>query len=424
LQTAVGNAAVARLLAAGTPTPGIQRAPAVKDEERLESARFAGNERLQNAFHDNPSLTAHDGGEPVRLLQEALVAAGLPMPRSTKPDNSLDGVWGSETTSTVRLFQDHDGIRPLGGGEAGRKTLGALDKVPPKQRRISQDEFRLTLAQTWGVQIVREGTFEDQAGINARKGADGRPMVKKPLTKDRWKPFQLPRESELYADILDAFDQVASALGGIAQVKEIVFLDTGFDVDSAGEVVAAPGEGASFGAGQLTIFREVTKGNLIPSRRSGRKESELRDPDARDATLHNVAHELGHGVAEVALGPDGKSGVDPQVFADYRTAVGWVNGQLFDIDKKVVQDAVRENRPPPASERITRFNFNEARWGEQPLSGYMTTDPSEDLPEAISFFVTMPRLLQARSPRRFAFVETHQALWRRGLRSQATISPP
>jgi hypothetical protein len=106
------------------------------------------------------------------------------------------------------------------------------------------------------------------------------------------------------------------------------------------------------------------------------------------------------------------------VFDDYKHEVGWFNDKLFDIGKRSVAKALSEGREPPPTERITQINFNATRWVEQPLSGYMTTHLSEDLPEAISFYVTMPRLLKARSPRRFAFIEAHKALWRPGLRAR------
>lgn len=419
LQSLLGNTAVSALL-------NVQRAPVIEDDLRLESSRFASNDRLQRAFHNNPTLTTRDHKEPIRLMQEALVAAGLPMPRSTKLDNSLDGIWGPETTATVRRFQDHAGVRPMGGFEAGRKTLGALDGAPQKQRVITRDQFIQTLRRTWGVPTVREGTFDEQAqGVNTRTDGQGHSIVRKPLTRDMWQPFPLPDQSTLYADILDAFDQMAAVMGGVAQVTELVFFDTGWDVDASGTVVRAPGEGASFGAGQLTIFHTATRGNLIPSRRSGaRGESELRDPDARDATLHNIIHEMGHGVAEIALGPDGISGVDPHVFDEYKRQVGWFHDKLWDIGKRKVAKALDEGHEPPATQQITQDNWNAARWVEQPLSSYMTIHPSEDLPEAISFYVTLPRLLKARSPRRFAFVEAHKSLWSAGLRARGPGPTP
>ncbi|MGB3396675.1 MAG: hypothetical protein WBB60_09510, partial [Nitrospira sp.] len=41
---------------------------------------------------------------------------------------------------------------------------------------------------------------------------------------------------------------------------------------------------------------------------------------------------------------------------------------------------------------------------------YMTTHPSEDLPEAVAAYVNTPELLRQRSPRRFQFLDTHRAV--------------
>jgi hypothetical protein len=75
-----------------------------------------------------------------------------------------------------------------------------------------------------------------------------------------------------------------------------------------------------------------------------------------------------------------------------------------------VQAALSAGRAPPSKFRITGFNWNDPRWIEQPLSGYMTTHPSEDLPEAIAAYVNFPELLRVRSPRRYEFLETHRAV--------------
>jgi peptidoglycan hydrolase-like protein with peptidoglycan-binding domain len=123
---------------------GLDTGPAIKEakppsagtapsEGRLESPFWADDERLQAAYHNSPPLHSGDTGRSVTRLQEALVSQGYAMPSSTKRDGSLDGIWGSETTSTVRAFQQQHGVRPVGGWEAGHKTLGALDRLLPRR---------------------------------------------------------------------------------------------------------------------------------------------------------------------------------------------------------------------------------------------------------------------------------------------------
>jgi len=101
----------------------------------LRAPYWADNTRLQAAVRNSPPLSVGEHGEAVALLQGALVEQGYVMPLSTRPDSSMDGVWGSETTAAVRAFQVEAGVRPVGGWEAGSKTLRALDARMPNRRR-------------------------------------------------------------------------------------------------------------------------------------------------------------------------------------------------------------------------------------------------------------------------------------------------
>lgn len=96
----------------------------------LSSPRFAWNGRLQQASENNPYMARGEKGEAVRLLQQALIDVGYPMPISTKRYGSPDGDYGSETVSTVYAFQRAN--PPIGrDGKAGRETLGWLDTLLP-----------------------------------------------------------------------------------------------------------------------------------------------------------------------------------------------------------------------------------------------------------------------------------------------------
>ena len=140
LQRTIGNSSLRRLLQSPNGVP-VQRAAAINDNLHLQASLFTTSDqfqRLDAAFHNKPSLTAADNGPAVKVLQQALVASGHPMPRSIGADGELDGKWGNETSTTVQKFQSENGIEP-GGFEAGRKTLMALDAhlqavqpAPPK----------------------------------------------------------------------------------------------------------------------------------------------------------------------------------------------------------------------------------------------------------------------------------------------------
>jgi peptidoglycan hydrolase-like protein with peptidoglycan-binding domain len=138
---AVPNTAVQRLDLERPEPPKPEPAPTAPadavDGQPLRAPFWASNTRLQAAVRNAPPLQQGERGEAVALLQEALVQQGQTMPGSTKPDGTMDGAWGEETTKAVRAFQTEAGVRPVGGWEAGRKTLGALDErlgngpVPP-----------------------------------------------------------------------------------------------------------------------------------------------------------------------------------------------------------------------------------------------------------------------------------------------------
>lgn len=92
---------------------------------RLLSPRFSQNKRLQDAANNNPPLRLGSMGAAVQILQEALVFLGYKMPKSTKPNGTLDGVYGTETASTIATFQQKNNL--VGDKVTGTLTLASLD---------------------------------------------------------------------------------------------------------------------------------------------------------------------------------------------------------------------------------------------------------------------------------------------------------
>jgi len=104
----------------------VQRLTAEERQEDLQSQKYAGNTRLEAAFDNNPAIHIGEANDGVRLVQEGLVADGLPMPVSTKPTGEMDGEFGPETLATVKQFQANHNLTV--DGAIGRETLGELDQ--------------------------------------------------------------------------------------------------------------------------------------------------------------------------------------------------------------------------------------------------------------------------------------------------------
>jgi hypothetical protein len=96
----------------------------------LTSPRFRNNQRLQRAAENAPALKPPEHGQAVRLLQQALIDLGIPLPKSTAKYGSPDGIYGNETEGAVRGFQ-YTRHLPAVDGHAGHDTLYELDKLLP-----------------------------------------------------------------------------------------------------------------------------------------------------------------------------------------------------------------------------------------------------------------------------------------------------
>ncbi|HTT19857.1 MAG TPA: peptidoglycan-binding domain-containing protein [Candidatus Sulfotelmatobacter sp.] len=95
----------------------------------LRSPRFVSSERLRRAAENNPPLASGESGQPVRILQQALIDLGFDLPLSTRKYGSPDGLFGNETASKVRDFQKKYGLSV--DGVVGRETMTKLDGLLP-----------------------------------------------------------------------------------------------------------------------------------------------------------------------------------------------------------------------------------------------------------------------------------------------------
>jgi peptidoglycan hydrolase-like protein with peptidoglycan-binding domain len=95
----------------------------------LKSPRFAGSPRLQNAANNSPAMGKGEKGEPVRIIQQALIDLGFPMPISVRKFGSPDGIYGAETVAKISEFQKKHSLGI--DGITGRNTMAKLDELLP-----------------------------------------------------------------------------------------------------------------------------------------------------------------------------------------------------------------------------------------------------------------------------------------------------
>jgi hypothetical protein len=106
--------------------------------------------------------------EAVRILQQALIDLGFPMPISVRRTGSPDGIYGSETVATVRAFQRKHTLSP--DGVVGHDTLAQLDSLfpepapplPPQPKEDFDRKIRLHFRSV-AMPVVPEFTALDNA---------------------------------------------------------------------------------------------------------------------------------------------------------------------------------------------------------------------------------------------------------------------
>lgn len=114
----------------------IQRAE--DDRHDLTSAKLSGNPILEKCFDNETTISRfkNSKGEHVRLLQEALLELGIPLPKF-----GADEKYGEETEKAVKQFQQAAGMsQPKEwDGIVGRKTINLLDRAL-RNKKIEGDE--------------------------------------------------------------------------------------------------------------------------------------------------------------------------------------------------------------------------------------------------------------------------------------------
>jgi hypothetical protein len=129
-------------------------------------------------------------------------------------------------------------------------------------------------------------------------------------------------------------------------------------------------------------------------------------PVGADAVLHNITHELGHGVVHsAAQTPGGRAAADPALDEDYQRTVGWLPHHPV-LGQPVLLDS---------GSPITSSNWSDARWVEKPPTAASLGGPAADLTESMAAYVTSQLSLQGRSPARHRFLHSREAVWRSAL---------
>jgi hypothetical protein len=254
----------------------------------------------------------------------------------------------------------------------------------------SRRAFEQTMRSRFGVARVRAGTEADQVADMRRFTPTADPS---PTSISEWTAWDPAATSDLYADITAGFEATTRALGGIPEVTEIRFLDSDNE-NVGGTAERRQRHGANYSGGILSIFKRVeTAPWALPegASRPGRPAA-VTYGSGSENRRRIIVHELGHGIAE-RFGTPGRSGAEEGLFAAFNRAAGWVGGHIE-------QDGTT----------LTQTNWNDA-WPEQPVSRYSLSNPGEDFAETIMAYVERPEVLRARSPGRFAFVDSRRSTW-------------
>ena len=267
---------------------------------------------------------------------------------------------------------------------------------------ISRQEFNQYMQTYFGVSDIHTGTQSEQEQRLTRHGVPT-PRI------NNWQSWDPGTASEDYTSIINGVEEMLNAFGAMPQVRTIIFFQLHYQADpTTGVGVPEPTTGASFGAGELTIFEGFTGSTHPALGRSSTTPALRQFPDRSEAITYNIIHELGHGVGEAA------SNNSRQMFDQFNAFVGWIGtpAVLYDIAQADVQTAIANATPLPTQHIITPSRWNDVNVIEQPMSQYAVRGgPGEDFAETVTAYVQNPAILEQRSPRRHQFIRTNIGSW-------------
>lgn len=285
-----------------------------------------------------------------------------------------------------------------------QKTTPTKDITFTKFKEIMDIRFHIT--------SIKVGSMQEQ--ISLLVPIPGQP-IPQGIILPNWKKWDPGAKSFIYPLIIESFNDFADTFGGTPEVKEIIFFNLDYELDNGGTVIPRSDVAATFGAGKLMIFRTLeTSPKEIPMSRSttmGKggvtKVTPVPVPSREESVKRLISHELGHGISEAVYS------LDPNMWKDYEAMVGWTRNpvKLFDVQDPDVLKALKNNQEPPESFHITKDNWNDPKWKEQPVSQYSLKGPSEDFAEAVMVFIYKPTVLKNRSPARYKFIVDRKDKW-------------
>jgi peptidoglycan hydrolase-like protein with peptidoglycan-binding domain len=110
---------------------------------------WRGEQRVQRAELSNPSFKPGESGQPVHLLQAALILTGFDIPNHgiVPPSRIQNNNYGAQTSAAVRAAELRFGLT-RDGGVAGREVVGRLDRECNTFYTVNAGQFGAALART------------------------------------------------------------------------------------------------------------------------------------------------------------------------------------------------------------------------------------------------------------------------------------